>query len=67
MVDRVHAADPEVVFQGCLFEQVSTDVNKLKVLGYRVFDRCPVASGVLDRVKPPSWTARHPPTTISST
>ncbi len=31
MVDRVHTADPEVVFQGCLFEQVSTDVNKLKI------------------------------------
>ncbi len=31
MVDRVHAADPEVVFQGCLFEQVSTDVDKLKI------------------------------------
>ena len=31
MVDRVHAADPEVVFQGCLFEQVSTDINKLKI------------------------------------
>ncbi len=31
MVARVHLADPEVVFQGCLFEQVSTDVNKLKI------------------------------------
>ncbi len=31
MVDKVHAADPEVVFQGCLFEQVTTDVNKLKI------------------------------------
>ncbi|MGA2258898.1 MAG: hypothetical protein ABSG53_29875, partial [Thermoguttaceae bacterium] len=31
MVDRVHAADPEVVFQGCLFEQVGTDINKLKI------------------------------------
>ena len=31
MVDRVHTADPEVVFQGCLFEQVSTDVNKLRI------------------------------------
>ena len=31
MVDRVHTADPEVVFQGCLFEQVSTDINKLKI------------------------------------
>jgi hypothetical protein len=31
MVERVHTADPEVVFQGCLFEQVSTDINKLKI------------------------------------
>src|SRR5271170_4282367 len=31
MVDRVHTADPEVVFQGCLFEQVTTDINKLKI------------------------------------
>jgi hypothetical protein len=31
MVDTVHAFDPEVVFQGCLFEQVSKDVNNLKI------------------------------------
>ena len=31
MVDAVHAFDPEVVFQGCLFEQVSADVNNLKI------------------------------------
>ncbi|MCW3094506.1 MAG: hypothetical protein JWL77_124 [Chthonomonadaceae bacterium] len=31
MVDRVHNDDPEVVFQGCLFEQVSADVNNLKI------------------------------------
>ena len=31
IVDKVHTADPEVVFQGCLFEHVSTDVNKLKI------------------------------------
>jgi len=31
MVDTVHAFDPEVVFQGCLFEQVSPDVNNLKI------------------------------------
>ncbi len=30
-VDRVHAFDPEVIFQGCLFEQVSRDVNNLKI------------------------------------
>src|SRR6266853_771452 len=31
MVDTVHAFDPEVVFQGCLFEQVSADVDNLKI------------------------------------
>ena len=31
MVDTVHAFDPEVVFQSCLFEQVSADVNNLKI------------------------------------
>jgi hypothetical protein len=31
LVERVHAFDPEVVFQGCLFEQVSMDVNRLKI------------------------------------
>jgi hypothetical protein len=31
LVNTVHAADPEVVFQGCLFEQVSADINKLKI------------------------------------
>ncbi|HWV99294.1 MAG TPA: alpha/beta hydrolase fold domain-containing protein [Candidatus Acidoferrum sp.] len=31
MVERVHAFDPEVIFQGCLFEQVSGDVNNLKI------------------------------------
>ncbi|MCW3051236.1 MAG: hypothetical protein JWN14_406 [Chthonomonadales bacterium] len=31
MGERVHNDDPEVVFQGCLFEQVSADVNNLKI------------------------------------
>ena len=31
MVDKVRADDPEVIFQGCLFEQVSSDVNRLKI------------------------------------
>ena len=31
LVERVHAADPEVIFQGCLFEQVSADINNLKI------------------------------------
>jgi hypothetical protein len=31
MIDTVHAFDPEVIFQGCLFEFVSPDVNNLKI------------------------------------
>ena len=31
LTDTVHAADSEVVFQGCLFESVSADINKLKI------------------------------------
>jgi hypothetical protein len=31
LVDRVHAFDPEVIFQGCLFESVTADVNNLKI------------------------------------
>jgi hypothetical protein len=31
LVDSVHAVDPEIIFQGCLFEQVSADINKLKI------------------------------------
>lgn len=31
LVDRMHAYDPEIVFQGCLFEHVSADVNNLEI------------------------------------
>jgi hypothetical protein len=31
MIDTVHTFDPEVIFQGCLFESVTADVNKLKI------------------------------------
>jgi len=31
IVEQVHAFDPEVIFQGCLFERVSRDVNNLKI------------------------------------
>jgi hypothetical protein len=31
MIDTVHAFDPEVIFQGCLFESVSSDVNNVKI------------------------------------
>jgi hypothetical protein len=45
--------DPEVRFRA--------------VLDYRVVDRCPVAFGDLDRVKPSSWMTAHPPPPNSST
>jgi len=31
MIDTVHVFDPEVVFQGCLFEQVTADVDNVKI------------------------------------
>ena len=30
-IERLHAHDPEVIFQGCLFEYVSNDVNNLAI------------------------------------
>ena len=30
-IERLHAHDPEIIFQGCLFEFVSGDVNKLAI------------------------------------
>ncbi|MDR1202923.1 MAG: hypothetical protein LBL58_15015 [Tannerellaceae bacterium] len=30
-IDRLHEFDPEIIFQGCLFEFVSQDVNNLKI------------------------------------
>ena len=31
LIDRMHEYDPEIIFQGCLFEHVSGDVNNLKI------------------------------------
>ncbi len=31
LMDRVHAFDPDVIFQGCLFETISRQVNRVKV------------------------------------
>lgn len=31
LIDRMHEYDPEMIFQGCLFEHVSGDVNNLKI------------------------------------
>jgi hypothetical protein len=31
LIERMHGVDPEIVFQGCLFEHVSADAGKLKI------------------------------------
>jgi len=31
IIERLHAFDPEIIFQGCLFEQVTRDVNNLRI------------------------------------
>ncbi len=31
MIDRLHSEDPDIIFQACLFEFVSGDVNKLEI------------------------------------
>jgi hypothetical protein len=31
LIERVHAFDPDVIFQGCLFETISSRVNKIKI------------------------------------
>jgi hypothetical protein len=31
IIEKLHAFDPEIIFQGCLFEQVTRDVNNLPV------------------------------------
>lgn len=31
LIDTIHAFDPEVIFQGCLFEMISPDVNKVAI------------------------------------
>ena len=31
MIERVHAIDPEIIFQGCLFESVSRDVENVNI------------------------------------
>ena len=34
MIERMHEYDPEIIFQGCLFEHVSPDVNNLAIPGW---------------------------------
>jgi hypothetical protein len=56
MIDTVHSFDPEVIFQGCLFEFVSNDVNKLEIpawvftdLGLPVEDRTFSCDSIIKR------------------
>jgi len=37
LIDTLHAFDPDIVFQACLFEIITEDVNKVKIPGW-VFD-----------------------------
>ena len=34
MIEQMHACDPDIIFQGCLFEHVSGDVNNLAIPGW---------------------------------
>ena len=31
LIEEMHTYDPEIIFQGCLFEHISTDANNLKI------------------------------------
>ncbi len=31
LIEKVHAFDPDVIFQGCLFETISREVNRVKI------------------------------------
>lgn len=31
LIDTMHAQDPDTIFQGCLFEQVIRDIDKVKI------------------------------------
>ena len=56
MIERVHAIDPEIIFQGCLFESISHDVEKVKIpawvfkeFGLLVEDRTFIADSITKR------------------
>ncbi len=66
MVDRVHADDPEVIFQGCLFEQVGADIDKLKIpawvfadFGLPVEDRTFSRAAIIKREGRPNGGGRR--------
>lgn len=60
LIDTLHAFDPEIIFQGCLFEQVSRDVNNLRIpawvfkdFGLPVEDRTFCCDSIIKRVGKP--------------
>lgn len=59
LIDTLHAFDPDIIFQACLFEYVSPDVNKLKIpawvfsgLGLPAADRTFSCDSMLRRNEP---------------
>jgi hypothetical protein len=38
LIEKVHSFDPDVIFQGCLFETVSPDVNRVKIPSWVLAD-----------------------------
>ena len=59
LIERMHGYDPDIVFQGCLFEHVSRDVNNLAIPGwvFEAFDlpveqRCFNSAEMVKRVDP---------------
>lgn len=34
LIDELHAFDPEIIFQGCLFEIITSDVNEVHIPGW---------------------------------
>ncbi|HEY3389418.1 MAG TPA: hypothetical protein VGK38_07605, partial [Prolixibacteraceae bacterium] len=60
LIDTLHAFDPEIIFQGCLFEQVSRDVNSLHIpawvfkdFGLPVEDRAFCCDSIIKRAGKP--------------
>ena len=60
LIDTLHAFDPEIIFQGCLFEQVGRDVNNLRIpawvfkdFGLPVEDRTFRCDSIIKRVGKP--------------
>ena len=59
LIERMHASDPEIIFQGCLFEHVSADAGNLKIpawvfkaFGNPVEDRCFRVADMIRRADP---------------